>query len=205
MKHRNIRNHFKNLAKNYGTNGKMFWTAVRPFLTNKESSKSQGITLEVCDDQLDDKLKVAEELNEYFVNVIEITTGKKPSKYSYSETGIVNEDIIDEIIDKYTNHESVQQIRSNNNANNLIFSIKPSTSENIRKLIHDLTAETSIGFDNVPPKLLKTASDIISKPLFRLINETMIKCSHLPNTEKMHALPPHLEKTIDMERKITSL
>ena len=77
----------------------MFWTAVKPFLTNKESSKGQGITLEVGDDQFDDKIKVAEELNEYFVNIVEITTGKKPSKHSHSETGIVNEDIIDEIID----------------------------------------------------------------------------------------------------------
>ena len=53
------------------------------------------------DDQLDDKIKVAEELNEYFVNIVEITTGKKASKHSYSETGIVNEGIINEIIDKY--------------------------------------------------------------------------------------------------------
>ena len=79
IKRRNIRNHVKDLAKNHGANGKMFWTAVKPFLTNKESSKGQGITLEVGDDQLDDKIKVAEELNEYFVNIIEITTGKKPS------------------------------------------------------------------------------------------------------------------------------
>ena len=155
IKHRNIRNHCKNLAKNYGTNGKMFWTAVKQFLTNKESSKGQGITLEVGDDQLDDKIKVAEELNEYFVNIVEITTGKKLSKHSYSETRMVNEDIIDEIIDKHKNHKSIKQIRSNYNANKLIFSFKPSTGEDIQKVIHDLTAKTSIGFDNVPPKLYK--------------------------------------------------
>ena len=57
IKHRNIRNHFKDLAKNHGANGKMFWTAVKPFLTNKESSKGQGITLEVGGDLLDDKIK----------------------------------------------------------------------------------------------------------------------------------------------------
>ena len=163
----------------------MFWTAVKPFLTNKESSKDQGITLEVGDDQLDDKIKVAEELNEYFANIVEITTGKKLIKHSYNETGIVNEQIIHEIIDKYKNHESIKQIRSNYDANKLIFSFKPSTSEDIRKIIHDLRAKTSIGFDNVPPKLLKTESDIISKPLSNLINETMIKCSHFPNTEKI--------------------
>ena len=76
------------------------------------------------DDHLDDKLKVAEELNEYFVNIVEITTGKKPSKHSYSETGIVNENIINEIIDKYKNHESIKQIRSNYDANKLIFFIQ---------------------------------------------------------------------------------
>ena len=74
IERRNMRNHFKNLAKNYRTNGKMFWAAVRPFLTNNESSKGQGI---VGDDQLDDKIKVAEELNEYFINIVEITIGKK--------------------------------------------------------------------------------------------------------------------------------
>ena len=102
----------------------------------------------------------------------------------------MNEDIINEIIDKYKNHESIKKIRSNYDAIKLIFSFKPSTSEDIRKIIQDLRAKTSIGFDNVPPKLLKTASDIISKPLSNLINETMIKCSHFPNTEKncMHYL-----------------
>ena len=60
------------------------------------------------DDQLDDKIKVAEELHEYFVTIVEIATGKIPSKHSYSETGIVNEDIIDEINDKYKNHESIK-------------------------------------------------------------------------------------------------
>ena len=74
----------------------------------KESSKGQGITSEVGDDQLDDKIKVAKELKEYFVNIVEIATGKKPSKHSYSETGIVNEDIIDEIIDKYKNSREHQ-------------------------------------------------------------------------------------------------
>ena len=124
FKCRNIRNHLKDLAKNYGANGKMFWTAVRPFLTNKESSKGHGITLEVGDDQLDDKIKVAEELNECFVNIIEIPTGKRPSKHSYSEIGIVNEDIINEIINKYKNHESIKQIRSNYDANKLILFIQ---------------------------------------------------------------------------------
>ena len=138
------------------------------------------------DDQLDDKIKVAEELNEYFVNIVEKTTGKKPSNHSYSKTGRVEEDIIDKIIDKYENHENIKQIRSNYDASKLIFSFKPSTSEDIRKIIHDLTAKMSIGFDNVPPKLLKkTASDIISKPLSNLINETMIKSSHFSNTEKI--------------------
>ena len=72
------------------------------------------------------------------------------------------------------------------------------------KQIHDLTAKTSIGFDNVPPKLLKTASDIISKPLSNLINETMIKCLHFPNTEKIACIID-LKKTIDIKRKITAL
>ena len=106
----------------------------------------------------------------------------------------MNEDIIDEIKDKYKNHESIKQIRSNYDANKLIFSFKPSTSEDIRKIIHDLTTKTSIGFDNVSPKLLKTASNIISKPLSNLINETMIKCSHFPNTEKIACITPTFKK-----------
>ena len=54
--------------------------------------------------------------------------------------------------------------------------------------------KTSIAFDNVPPKLLKTASDIILKPLSNLINETMVKCLHFPNTEKIACITPAFKK-----------
>ena len=49
---------------------------VKKIFTKNRSDVHYFLTLEVGDDQLDDKIKVAEELNEYFVNIVEITTGK---------------------------------------------------------------------------------------------------------------------------------
>ena len=35
IKHKNVKTHFSQLAENNGLNGKKFWSAVKPFLTDK--------------------------------------------------------------------------------------------------------------------------------------------------------------------------
>ena len=57
------------------------------------------------------------------------------------------------------------------------FSFQPATAKSIERIIDKLEAKTSIGFYNIPPKLVKLGSKIISEPLSHLINETIINQS----------------------------
>ena len=55
--------------------------------------------------------------------------------------------------------------------------------------------KTSIGIDDVPPKLIILASHIISGPLSDLINSTLIGESIFPSVEKVACVTPKFKKT----------
>ena len=57
-----------------------------------------------------DTIQVAEILNNYFINIAEINTGSKPHSVPCTETGLIDDKTIDEIIDRHSNHPSVTSI-----------------------------------------------------------------------------------------------
>ena len=125
-----------------------------------------------------DSTQVAEILNNYFINIAEINTGSKPHSLP------IGDRTIDEIIDRYSNHPGVTSIKCNLTGNPQAFSFKLASSSDIEKIISKLSLTTAIGFDVVPPKLVKLANKVISGPLSELINETLIRKCHFPNAEK---------------------
>ena len=60
----------------------------------------------------------------------------------------------------------------------------------LKKIISKLSLTTAIGFDGVPPKLVKLANKVISGPLSELIIETLIRKCHFPNAEKIACVAP---------------
>ena len=64
------------MAKKEGTNSKQLWSAVKPFLTNKDVRKGQGVVLEIDGKIEDDKTSFAEALNDYFINIVETIAEK---------------------------------------------------------------------------------------------------------------------------------
>ena len=91
----------------------------------------------------------------YFINIVEINLGRKPHSLPCTETGLIDDRTIDEIIDRYSNHPSVTSIKSNLTKNPQAFSFKQASSSDIEKIISKLSLTTAIGFDGVPPKLVK--------------------------------------------------
>ena len=78
IKRKNIRSRFTELAGRGGNcNNKKFWSTVKPFLTNKHSEKAQNIVLSENEIVVRDNTPVAEILNNYFINIVEINTGSK--------------------------------------------------------------------------------------------------------------------------------
>ena len=102
-----------------------------------------------------------------------------------TETGLIHDRTIDEIIDRYSNHRSVTSIKSNLVENPQAFSFKLASSSDIEKIISQLRLTTVTGSDGVPPKLVKLAKKVIFGPLSELINEALIHKCHFPNAEKI--------------------
>ena len=59
-------------------------------------------------------------------------------------------------------------------------------AKSIERITDKLEVKTPIGFDSIPPKLVKLGSKIISEPLSHLINETII----FPGGEKIACVTP---------------
>ena len=166
-KTQNIHSHFTELAGGGGNcNDKKFWSAVKPFLTNKHSGKGQNIVLSVNEIVVRDSTQVAEILNNYFTNIVDINTGRK--LHSMHESGLIDDRTIAEIIDRYSNHPSVTSIKSNFMENPQAFSFELANSSDIEKIISKLSLTNAIGSDGVPPKLVKLANKVISGPEFRI-------------------------------------
>ena len=82
-----------------------FWKTVKPFLNRKGDHGQQTIILEGNDKIHEIPTNIAEIFNDYFVNIVETTTGKPPPSYQEK----VN---IPEVLDRYSTLPSIQQIKS---------------------------------------------------------------------------------------------
>ena len=79
---------------------KTFWRTVRPFLTNKGILINNEIFLIHNGKTIDDEKQVAETLNRDYINILEHTTGNKPTSVLH-DTNIELSSAIDLTINKY--------------------------------------------------------------------------------------------------------
>ena len=73
-----IKEHFKSITRHGIMTNRKFWATIRPFLTNKGMITSNEISLKQGDNIINNEGKVAEFLNNAYINVVENTAGKKP-------------------------------------------------------------------------------------------------------------------------------
>ena len=114
IKRRNVKTYFSLLAKDNGHNNKKFWSAVKPFLSDKGTKKSKDIVLNdegkillLCKILTDSK-EVSEVLNTYFTDIIKITTDEEPRKTWCNRDGVATDEIIEEIISRFKDHPSIK-------------------------------------------------------------------------------------------------
>ena len=110
-------------------NSKQFWKMVKPFISNKGNTDHNDIILLEEGKQIRDRKRVAEKLNNFFTDIIHITTGKTviPLEEGNHEQAILN------IIAKYNNHISINNIGKRNIKTT--FSFRMATTSEIDQLI----------------------------------------------------------------------
>ena len=73
-----IKNHFKKATKNGLLSNQAFWGLVKPFLSNKGALVGSDISIVKNGTIITDDQDLSEIFNEYYVNIVENTIGKKP-------------------------------------------------------------------------------------------------------------------------------
>ena len=162
------------------TDNKKFWKTVKPFISDKSSSKSR-ITLVEEGKIVSNESDVAETFNNFFVTITDSLGIIENENIILASEDI--SDPIDQIVLKFSRQPSIQKIRSFNE-NNCCFSFEKVSIENIKNGISELNPSKATTFKSIPPKLLKSESEIVSAPLQIIFNNS-IEHSSFPDELKL--------------------
>ena len=104
--------------------------------------------IQIQEGVINDPKKVGNAFNEYFSNVA-LNIG--------NEGPLTDLESIDDILCKYDDHDSIKCIR-NHNPSIEPFAFSSVCAEKVKRMLDDIDSSKATGFDNIPPKLLKSAS-----------------------------------------------
>ena len=200
LKKKAIKADFHKNMKNIKGNSKPFYDIIKPYLTNKGALCSDDITLLENNVLTSNENEIANIFNEYYINVIKYTTGKVPISIADDQIVEIGFDgIIDEIIERYENHPSIQRIKNMNPTGNT-FSFRPVSEEEVLILLKSVDTKKAVGIDTIPPLIIKESAEVLVEPLTKLINQS-IKENVFPSTAKIAAVLPFFKKDDRMLKK----
>ena len=112
----------------------------------------------------DDK-RLANLLNEHYINIVERSSDLKPEKIVRHKEDF-GKRIVSNNIKKYENHSSINMsVKSHLSSNNTLASARRVTSDEVNLILKSLNTKKASGTDKIPTKLVKLASNFLSKPL----------------------------------------
>ena len=182
-----VKTHFKNITDSGIIEKKKFWQTIKPFITKKSEISNNSIMIIENDSLVTDDKKLATIFNDYYINIIEKSSGIKPNFINYGDN-INKKEIVENIVKNFENHPSIIKIKETN-TNTDLFHFKEIEENDIKKLFLGINTKTSTGEDKIPTKLAKLARNHLLKPLKNAINSS-IRSSIFPNKAKRAAVTP---------------
>ena len=190
-----IKDHFKSITRHGIMTNRKFWATIRPFLTNKEMITSNEISLKQGYDVINNEGKVAEFLSNAYINIVENTAGKKPLISVPDKDNATFSTTINTILEEYKYHPSVLNIKKHSEQAKY-FSISEVTTTDALKLIKRVNLNKSMGEDQIPSKLIKTAGNFLVELLTDIIN-IGFSTSTFPDLPKRASVTPFDKGGID--------
>ena len=146
-----------------------------------------------------DHRQISEIFNDHYINIIENITGEKQEELhsdslrNKNQTG--KEEILNGILEKYSGHPSILNIKKHfSSTGRNLFQFQKAEPSGILKIIRGMKSNTSVGVDNIPPKLVIMSAEVIAEPLTDLINNTMLDHLIFPSVEKEASVTPAFKK-----------
>ena len=168
---------------------KTFWDLVKPFLSNKGGMTANEISLVNGHRIVTDDLELCEVFNDYYINIVENISGKKPCKIDEANAIDDDREIVRLVLDKYKNHPSIVAIVQNTERTFQTFSFNEVSTKDVWLQLKILDGRKSTGVDQIPPKIFCLASDELASRLTRAIN-CSIRNSVFPQNAKTAAVCP---------------
>jgi len=120
-------------------NNKTFWKFIKPFMTNKGSLTQNNIILTEGNNVIVNERELVETFNDHYVNIVEKTTGHKPTNIGNIDDG---DTPINTILKHYKSHSSVLKINEIS-ANFHDISFSQLTNEEMLKLCKSIDGKKS--------------------------------------------------------------
>ena len=175
---------------------------MKPFLTNRGCLDNSGIILRGDNEMITDDKRLAKLFNEHYINIKEWSSGLKPEKTVCHNEDFDKKMVLHNILRKYENHSGITKIKnslpvkSHLSSNNTLASVRQVTSDEVNLILKSLNARKVSGTDNLPTKLIKLASNYLSKPLVTAVNN-ILTSSKFPDLAKVATVIPIDKRTDD--------
>ena len=118
----------------------------------------------------DDEEELVEIFNNYYINVVEKTSGK-PVENSFKNCDD-NFKAVFKIIKKYEKHQSILEIRKNLKLTET-FEIPKAEVSDVNNLLKNINIKKATGPETIPPKLVKLSANILDSHLCNIINKDL--------------------------------
>ena len=162
------RNYFSKITSNGVMGNKQFWNTVKPFLTSKGFLHNEDIALHIGDKTVTNCNEFAKEFYEYYINIVQNTTGKATIKLQGSNN---DKSTVETIIKTYEHHPSIKLIKEHIQKENNDFNIKAASVGQINKIIKGFNPKKATGPDEIPVKIVKLGVSAID---FHLTNTSIM-------------------------------
>ena len=141
----------------------------------------------IGDDVINNERKVAEFLNNVYMNVVENTAGKKPLSV-LEKNNVTFSKAINTILEKYKYHPNLLNIIKHSEQTKCC-SFPEVTTTDVLKLIKCIDINKAMGEDQIPPKQIKTVGNFLVEAHTNIIN-SYFRTSISPNLAKRVSVTP---------------
>ena len=185
---------YKNIDLKNITDNKKFWCTMKPFFTDKGTSRNSTSLIEGCKIIVED-MEIAETLNTYFEYAVSSLGISEPKEFITSHENL--NDPIDSILLKYSKHPSILMIKAIELKST--FSFNESSLTEIQSEINALNTKKSNPANSVPVKHLKEHIDICSEFLYEIINHNIRNSKFDDGMKLADSTPIHKKDEVAMK------